>query len=33
MPTPDQIVTHYLLEKELANRLRSASKQERAFLY
>jgi SAM-dependent methyltransferase len=31
--TPEQIREHYEIEKELANRLRHASKQERCYLY
>jgi SAM-dependent methyltransferase len=31
--TPEQIREHYEIEKELANKLRNASKQERRFLY
>ena len=31
--TPEQIREHYVIEKELANKLRSASKQERRYLY
>ena len=33
MPTHEQIVEHYQLEKKLADRLRSASKKERLHLY